>query len=125
VPEIVTLGGWLRRRHALALRGRCGCSPARIYLSRIRDPGGPVPAQAAAGLAARRRGRSAGGARGRLGHHDLAAYNAIQKLLYLGVILAGIVAVLSGLAIWKPVQLGWLTSLMGDFDAPAIVHFLA
>src|SRR5229473_2696230 len=62
---------------------------------------------------------------GKLTYDDLSVYNAIQKLLYLGVILAGIVAVLSGLAIWKPVQLGWLASLMGDFDAARIVHFLA
>ncbi|WP_435370092.1 hypothetical protein, partial [Acinetobacter baumannii] len=44
--------------------------------------------------------------KGRLAHADLSTYNAVQKLLYGGVILAGIVAVLSGLAIWKPVQLG-------------------
>jgi thiosulfate reductase cytochrome b subunit len=43
--------------------------------------------------------------RGRLSHDDLAVYNAVQKTLYLGVILAGIVIVLSGLSIWKPVQL--------------------
>src|SRR6516162_10741576 len=39
---------------------------------------------------------------GRLVYDDLSVYNAVQKLLYLGVILAGIVIVLSGLAIWKP-----------------------
>ena len=32
-------------------------------------------------------------------------YNAVQKLLYAGVIVVGVVIVLSGLAIWKPVQL--------------------
>ena len=42
---------------------------------------------------------------GKLVYDDLSVYNAVQKLLYLGVILAGIVIVLSGLAIWKPVQL--------------------
>jgi thiosulfate reductase cytochrome b subunit len=62
---------------------------------------------------------------GRLGHKDLSRYNAVQKLLYLGVILAGIVAFLSGLAIWKPVQLGFLTTLMGDFDNARLVHFAA
>ena len=39
---------------------------------------------------------------GKLAHDDLSVYNAVQKLLYLGVILTGIVIVLSGLAIWKP-----------------------
>jgi thiosulfate reductase cytochrome b subunit len=62
---------------------------------------------------------------GRLAHDDLAVYNAVQKLLYLGVILAGIVIVLSGLAIWKPVQLQTLTALMGGYDAARYVHFLA
>ena len=41
----------------------------------------------------------------KLAHDDLAHYNAVQKLLYAGVILAAIVVVLSGLSIWKPVQL--------------------
>src|SRR5205823_3223527 len=39
---------------------------------------------------------------GRLAHDDLSIYNAVQKLLYLGVILAGVAIVLSGLSIWKP-----------------------
>ena len=49
----------------------------------------------------------------------------MQKLLYLGVILAGIVIVLSGLAIWKPVQLQELTALFGGYDAARYVHFFA
>jgi thiosulfate reductase cytochrome b subunit len=63
--------------------------------------------------------------RGRLAHDDLAVYNAVQKLLYLGVILAGVVIVLSGLSIWKPVQLQWLTALFGGYDAARYVHFFA
>lgn len=62
---------------------------------------------------------------GRLSHQDLAVYNSIQKLLYSGVILAGIIAVLSGLAIWKPVQLAVLLNLFGDFDEARLVHFMA
>ena len=61
---------------------------------------------------------------GKLNHDDLSVYNAVQKLLYLGVILAGIVIVLSGLAIWKPVQLQELTALFGGYDAARYVHFL-
>ena len=60
---------------------------------------------------------------GTLNHDDLSVYNAVQKLLYLGVILAGIVIVLSGLAIWKPVQLQELTALFGGYDAARYVHF--
>jgi thiosulfate reductase cytochrome b subunit len=62
---------------------------------------------------------------GKLNHDDLSVYNAVQKLLYLGVILAGIVIVLSGLAIWKPVQLQELTALFGGYDAARYVHFFA
>ena len=60
-----------------------------------------------------------------LSHQDLTVYNAIQKLLYIGVILAGIVIVLSGLSIWKPVQLQELTALFGGYDAARYVHFIA
>lgn len=61
----------------------------------------------------------------KLAHDDLAHYNAIQKLLYAGVILAGIVIVLSGLAIWKPVQFQELTTLFGGYDFARVVHFFA
>ena len=49
----------------------------------------------------------------------------MQKLLYLGVILAGIVIVLSGLSIWKPVQFQELTALFGGYDFARYVHFFA
>ena len=62
---------------------------------------------------------------GRLTHGDLATYNAVQKVLYVGVIGAGGMAVLSGLAIWKPVQLAPLTMALGDFDTARVVHFTA
>jgi thiosulfate reductase cytochrome b subunit len=63
--------------------------------------------------------------RGKLAHDDLSVYNAVQRLLYLGVILAGIVIVLSGLSIWKPVQLKYLTALFGGYDFARYVHFFA
>jgi thiosulfate reductase cytochrome b subunit len=62
---------------------------------------------------------------GNLTYNDLSVYNAVQKLLYLGVILVGIVIVLSGLAIWKPVQLQELTALFGGYDTARYVHFFA
>jgi thiosulfate reductase cytochrome b subunit len=62
---------------------------------------------------------------GKLSHDDLSVYNAVQRLLYLGVILAGIVIVLSGISIWKPVQLQELTALFGGYDAARYVHFFA
>jgi thiosulfate reductase cytochrome b subunit len=61
----------------------------------------------------------------RLSHEDLSVYNSVQRILYLGVILAAIVIVLSGLSIWKPVQLQELTLIFGGYDNARIVHFLA
>lgn len=61
----------------------------------------------------------------KLKHDDLSVYNSVQRLLYLGVILAGVVIVLSGLAIWKPVQFQELTALFGGYDAARYVHFFA
>jgi thiosulfate reductase cytochrome b subunit len=63
--------------------------------------------------------------RGKLSHDDLSVYNAVQRLLYLGVILAGIVIVLSGVSIWKPVQLKYLTDVFGGYDTARYVHFFA
>jgi thiosulfate reductase cytochrome b subunit len=63
--------------------------------------------------------------RGRLSHDDLAVYNAVQKLLYAGVILAGVVIVISGLSIWKPVQFWWLTDFFGGYNTARYVHFAA
>ena len=60
---------------------------------------------------------------GKLSHNDLTKYNQVQKLLYAGIIVIGILIVLSGLAIWKPVQLQYLTALFGGYDAARYVHF--
>jgi thiosulfate reductase cytochrome b subunit len=61
---------------------------------------------------------------GRLSHDDLTRYNYLQKLLYAGIIVVGIVIVLSGLSIWKPVQLQWLTAVFGGYDVARYVHFI-
>jgi thiosulfate reductase cytochrome b subunit len=60
----------------------------------------------------------------RLAYDDLAVYNAVQRLLYAGIIVVAIVIVLSGLAIWKPVQLQELTTLFGGYEASRYVHFV-
>ena len=60
-----------------------------------------------------------------LSYDDLSIYNAVQKLLYLGIILVSIVIVLSGLAIWKPVQLQELAAAFGGYTAARYVHFFA
>jgi thiosulfate reductase cytochrome b subunit len=61
--------------------------------------------------------------RGQLSHEDLSKYNQVQKLLYAGIIVVGVIIVLSGLSIWKPVQLQWLTALFGGYDFARYVHF--
>jgi thiosulfate reductase cytochrome b subunit len=61
----------------------------------------------------------------KLAHDDLSHYNAVQKLLYTGVILCGILIVLTGLSIWKPVQFQELTALFGGYNAARYVHFFA
>ena len=63
--------------------------------------------------------------RGKLAHDDLSVYNAVQKLLYVGILVAGVTIVLSGLSIWKPVQLQWLTSFFGGYNTARYVHFAA
>ncbi len=62
---------------------------------------------------------------GKLSHHDLSVYNAVQRLLYAGVIVAGVVIVLSGISIWKPVQFQELAAVFGGYDAARFVHFFA
>jgi thiosulfate reductase cytochrome b subunit len=47
----------------------------------------------------------------------------VQKLLYGGIIVVGILIVLSGLSIWKPVQFQYLTALFGGYDVARYVHF--
>lgn len=63
--------------------------------------------------------------RGKLQHDALDHYNAVQKLAYVSVILDLILLVVSGLAIWKSVQLPFLRELMGGYDTARIVHFCA
>ncbi|NPE57451.1 cytochrome b/b6 domain-containing protein [Dickeya dadantii] len=57
--------------------------------------------------------------------HESYQYNAIQKLMYFGVIVLGVLLVLSGLAIWKPVQLQGLVTVLGGFAIARYVHFFA
>ncbi|MDE8346132.1 MAG: cytochrome b/b6 domain-containing protein [Acidocella sp.] len=57
--------------------------------------------------------------------HETGVYNAVQKLLYLGVMFAGVVIVISGLGIWKPVQLWFFTDLCGGYFIARYVHFFA
>jgi thiosulfate reductase cytochrome b subunit len=61
----------------------------------------------------------------RLGlRHGLGHYNAVQRLLYVGVIVVVLLTVLTGVSIWKPVQLAWLTDLFGGYEAARRIHFV-
>jgi thiosulfate reductase cytochrome b subunit len=62
---------------------------------------------------------------GRLSHAEPAVYNAVQKALYVGVLLAAFISVVSGLALWKPVQLQTLAALCGGYEGARYVHFFA
>ncbi len=62
--------------------------------------------------------------RGRIAH-EIGVYNAVQRAAYVSVILAGLVLVLSGLALWKPVQFRELAALMGGYEGARLVHFFA
>jgi len=124
-PSGITLGGWLAgallwhfaAMWLLAVNGLVylvlGIATGRFRRKLLPIHPGDVIADTRAAL------------RGRLSHDDLSVYNAVQKLLYLGVILAGIVIVLSGLAIWKPIQLQELTALFGGYEVARYVHFFA
>jgi thiosulfate reductase cytochrome b subunit len=57
--------------------------------------------------------------------HEVGVYNAVQRALYLGVIALGLLAVFTGLAVWKPVQLWPLSDLFGGFFISRVIHFIA
>lgn len=61
----------------------------------------------------------------KLPHAAAGAYNAVQRLMYSGVVVLGLLVVASGIAVWKPVQFDWLAALMGGFDNARVVHFVA
>lgn len=60
----------------------------------------------------------------KLDHDDITHYNAVQKLLYIGVIVVIVVQVLSGLAVWKPVQFSELAALFYSFQGSRNAHFI-
>ncbi len=125
VPSFLTIGGWLggatqwhfAAMWVLVLNGAVylayGLASKRLARKLLPIRPRSVLADLKAALA------------GRLGHADIASYNAVQRLLYAGVIVAVSIAVLSGVAIWKPVQFRPLTTLFGDFDNARLVHFAA
>lgn len=62
---------------------------------------------------------------GRLSHADPRHYNALQRVAYLAIIAVLVSMVLSGLAMWKSVQLSLLVDTMGGYEAARRIHFWA
>ena len=60
----------------------------------------------------------------RLSHDDPTKYNTVQKMLYVGILCVGVLIVLSGLVLWKPIQFSELLALFGSFQTARLVHFL-
>ena len=58
-------------------------------------------------------------------HPPQGKHNALQKGAYTSIIVLGAISVLSGFAIYKPVQLAWLTSLFGGYELARYWHFWA
>lgn len=124
-PDSLTLGGWL----AGALQWHFAAmwllaANGAVYLlygvfsGHFRRKLWPIsPAAVVADIVA--------ACRGHLAHDDLSVYNAAQRAAYVTVILALVVLVLSGLSIWKPVQLQALAALMGGYEGARRVHFFA
>jgi thiosulfate reductase cytochrome b subunit len=50
-------------------------------------------------------------------------FNGAQQIAYTSVILMGAGSLLTGLAIYKPVQFAWLTSLLGGYEWARFIHF--
>jgi thiosulfate reductase cytochrome b subunit len=61
----------------------------------------------------------------RKNHPHQGKHNALQKTAYFAMPIIATVIVLSGIAIWKPVQLHWLTMLFGGYVWARYVHFMA
>jgi Ni/Fe-hydrogenase b-type cytochrome subunit len=57
-------------------------------------------------------------------HPRQGKHNAMQKATYFLLPILALAQVLTGLAIWKPVQLGWLTALFGGFVWARYWHFM-
>lgn len=57
-------------------------------------------------------------------HPPHGKHNALQKSTYFVMPFIAALIVVSGIAIWKPVSLGWLTALFGGYVYARFVHFV-
>ena len=56
-------------------------------------------------------------------HPPVRKFNGAQQIAYTAVVLMGVGSVVTGLAIYKPVQFGWLTTLSGGYETARLLHF--
>ncbi len=123
-PRSITLGGWLgggimwhlAGMWLLVINGLLYVTLG-IVTGRFRKKLLPISASGVVG-------DTKAALTGKLSHADLSTYNQVQKLLYVGILIVGVLIVLSGLAIWKPVQFQYLTAVFGGYDAARYVHFV-
>ena len=50
-------------------------------------------------------------------------FNGAQQIAYTSVVLMGFGSLVTGLAIYKPVQFGWLKWLVGGYEVARFIHF--
>jgi thiosulfate reductase cytochrome b subunit len=50
-------------------------------------------------------------------------FNGAQQYAYTGIVLMGFGSLVTGLAIYKPVQFGWLATLLGGYQMARFFHF--
>ncbi len=51
-------------------------------------------------------------------------YNAAQQVSYSAIVVMGALSVITGFAIYKPVQVGWLTAVLGGYETARLIHFI-
>ena len=124
---VVAAGRLARRRAQLALRAGLALRDHRARLSRlsrlVRANGGRCCSAPATSAPPSRCSSTTCGSGPT--HPPQGKHNALQKGAYTFIVLLGAISALSGFAIYKPVQLAWLTSLFGGYELARYWHFWA
>lgn len=58
------------------------------------------------------------------GHNPKRKYYAVHRIVYTAIIPILLLALLSGIGMYKPAQFPWIVDMFGDWQALRIVHFL-
>ena len=123
-PHAITLGGWLGGALLWHFAAMWLLAVNFLLYLTINVVSGRFQASSCpSARAASPRSRAA--MRGGLSHDDLSRYNRVQRFAYIAVIADTMLLIVSGLAIWKPVQFPLLRGLLGGYDAARVVHFFA